>query len=95
MPKKENLSALLPNKYYNLQAILKYTHENNGKITAIIEQDNIQKKIMLPHINFPLQLGASYNFDKCFYSKNGWIKLNQSDNMKLIEDGSAQYIELT
>lgn len=32
-----------------------------------------------------LQEGAQYSFEKCFYSNNGWIKVDDVDKIKLME----------
>lgn len=48
MPRKESLATIVPNRYYDLQATVKYFHRTEHGATAVIEQDQIQKKIMLP-----------------------------------------------
>jgi len=82
MPRKESLSAIVPNKYYSLDATLKYIHNSSSFITAIIEQDNIQKKIKFPTSIPELSLGATYNFPKCFYSRNGWLTIREADQIQ-------------
>ena len=48
MPRKESLAAIVANRYYDLEATVKYFHHTEKGTTAIIEQDEVQKRIMLP-----------------------------------------------
>lgn len=48
MPKQETLANITPNKYYSLDANLKYMHKTQNFITAIIEQEDTQSKIKIP-----------------------------------------------
>lgn len=75
MPRKESLATIVPNRYYDLQATVKYFHRTEQGATAIIEQDQVQKKILLPSQTNDLDLDVQYRFSKCFYSRNGWIKI--------------------
>lgn len=94
MPRKETLAAITPNRYYHLEATLKYIHQTENLITAIIEQDNIQRKIKFPKMMAELQEGAQYSFEKCFYSNNGWIKVDDADKIKLMEPKANQFLTL-
>jgi hypothetical protein len=58
MPRKESLAAIAPNRYYDLQATVKYLHHTEKGTTAIIEQDEVQKKIMVPPRTLNLEEGA-------------------------------------
>jgi len=48
MPRKEPLAAITTNKYYDIQAAVRYFHRTEHGATAVIEQDLVQKKIILP-----------------------------------------------
>ena len=41
-----------------------------------------------------LQEGAQYSFEKCFYSKNGWIKVDEADKIKLMESKANEFLTL-
>ena len=79
MPRKESLSIIVPNRYYDLQATVRYLHKTEKGTTAIIEQDEVQKKIMLPADTPELEEGCQYRFAKCFYSRNGWLKVKDGE----------------
>ena len=55
MPRKESLSAILPNRYYDLQATVKYLHHTEKGTTAVIEENEVQKKIMVPPRSIELE----------------------------------------
>jgi hypothetical protein len=55
MPRKESLSAIVPNRYYDLEATVKYIHHTEKGTTAIIEEDEVQKKIMVPPRSLDLE----------------------------------------
>lgn len=78
MPRRESLAAIVPNRYYDLQATVKYLHQTEKGTTAIIEQDEVQKTIMIPPRTVNLEEGAEYRFPKCFCSRNGWIKVKET-----------------
>jgi hypothetical protein len=40
------------------------------------------------------QEGAQYGFEKCFYSKNGWIRVDEADKVKLIESKANEFLTL-
>ncbi len=40
MPRKESLSQIIPNKFYSIDATIKYKHETENYTTAVIEQDS-------------------------------------------------------
>ena len=48
MPRQSTLSDIQPNKFYKVTATVKYQHIGEDFITAIIQQDNVQKKILIP-----------------------------------------------
>jgi len=39
MPRKESLATIMPNRYYDIQATVKYFHRAEHGATAVIEQD--------------------------------------------------------
>ena len=78
MPRKESLSAILPNRYYDLQATVKYLHHTEKGTTAVIEENEVQKKIMVPPRSIELEEGSQYRFPKCFCTRNGWIKVKDT-----------------
>jgi hypothetical protein len=94
MPRKEVLAAITPNRYYHLEATLKYVHETENLTTAIIEQDNTQKRIKFPRMMRELQEGAQYSFEKCFYSNNGWIRVDDAEKIKLLEPKANEFLTL-
>lgn len=49
MPRTELLSNVSPNHIYSLNAQVKYTHHGANMTTAIIEDENTQSKIKIPH----------------------------------------------
>ena len=81
MPRKESLAAIVPNRYYDLEATVKYFHNTEKGTTAIIEQDDVQKKIMLPPRSIQLEEGGHYRFPKCFYYRNGWLKVKEIEQI--------------
>lgn len=81
MPRKESLSAVLPNRYYDLQATVKYLHHTEKGTTAVIEENEVQKKIMLPPRSIELEEGSQYRFSKCFCTRNGWIKVKDTTSV--------------
>ena len=94
MPRQENLAAITPNRYYSLEATVKYVHETDGCTTAIIEQENTQRKIKSPHVGLELQEGAKYAFDKCFFSRNGWLTLKELDKLRQLEPRDRESLPL-
>ena len=94
MPRKETLAAITPNRYYTLEAKLKYVHETEGCTTAIIEQENTQRKIKFPQVGMELQEGAQYAFEKCFYSRNGWLTLKELDKLRQLEPRETESLPL-
>lgn len=48
MPRKANLSEIIPNRFYEIDATVKYQHVADNVITAVIEQGDIQTKISIP-----------------------------------------------
>lgn len=58
MPRKESLAAIVPNRYYDIEATVKYFHHTEKGTTAVIEQDEVQKKIMLPARSIELEEGV-------------------------------------
>lgn len=73
MPKRQPLSNIAPNRYYEIDATLKYKHEGPNTITGIIEQGQVQTKISIPKDGVELEEGKQYIFTKCFNSRNGWL----------------------
>lgn len=49
MPRTQHLNNINPNRIYALDAQLLYMHSTPRMTTAIIEQDNTQSKIKIPH----------------------------------------------
>lgn len=41
-----------------------------------------------------LQEGSQYCFEKCFYSKNGWIRVDDADKVKLMENKPNEFLTL-
>jgi hypothetical protein len=96
MPRKESLAAIVPNRYYDIEATVKYHHNTEKGTTAIIEQDEVQKKIMLPARSVALEEGVEYRFPKCFFSRNGWLKVKNSQDISKIERmGSHESVSLS
>ncbi len=73
MPRRQELSSIIPNRFYEIDATLKYQHVGPNIITGIIEQNNVQTKICIPKDGIELEEGKQYTFGKCFNSKNGWL----------------------
>jgi sensor c-di-GMP phosphodiesterase-like protein len=73
MPRRESLAAITPNRFYEIDATLKYQHVGPNSITGIIEENNHQTKIMIPKDGIELEEGKNYIFKKCFNSRNGWL----------------------
>lgn len=40
---------------------------------------------MLPARSIQLEEGVQYRFPKCFYSRNGWLKVKESNQIERIE----------
>ena len=51
----------------------------------MIEEDDVQKRIMVPPRTLNLEEGSQYRFPKCFYSRNGWIKVKDTNSVEKIE----------
>jgi hypothetical protein len=90
MPRQESLSAITPNRYYRLQATLKFKHQTEYFTTAIIEEDSVQRKIKLPLEAHDLIEGAKYDFAKCFFSSNGWIRVKETQGISQLEPKSIE-----
>lgn len=72
MPRQELLENITPNKYYTIDATLRYMHTTPNYQTAILESNNKQAKIkLLPGTE--VELNTEYKFKKCFASSNGWL----------------------
>jgi hypothetical protein len=51
---------------------------------------------MLPPRSIQLEEGAQYRFPKCFYSRNGWLKVKESNEIERIERvRSEEIVSLT
>ena len=73
MPRLEHLENLNQNKTYQVNATIKYLHRGENSMTGILEQENAQSKFCIRNTEFPINEGYEYNFEKCFYSSNGWL----------------------
>jgi hypothetical protein len=84
MPRTERLSNVQSNHIYAVNAQVKYTHHGPNMTTAIIEDDNIQSKIKIPHslnnIRNEIEEGMNYSFGFCYIGPDGWIKARNPDN---------------
>lgn len=49
MPRTEHLANVSPNHIYSLNAQVKYAHHGLHMTTAIIEDQDTQSKIKIPH----------------------------------------------
>lgn len=96
MPRREALINLTPNRYYEIEATLKYKHQTANYTTAIIEQDNTQSKIKIPSSDIEMEEGSSYKFAKCFYSRNGWINVrNPQETIEEVHSNSIVPLSLS
>lgn len=84
MPRTEHLSNVNPNHIYALNAQVKYTHHGPNMTTAVIQDENVQSKIKIPHslnnIREEIEAGINYHFGYCYIAPNGWIKARNPDN---------------
>ena len=85
MPRKEPLATITPNRYYDIEATVKYFHRTEHGATAVIEQDQVQKKVLLHPQTQNLDEGVIYRFSKCFYSRNGWLRAKEGNLIEQIK----------
>jgi len=84
MPRVEHISNMNANHIYALNAKVMYTHHGPRMTTAIIEDEDVQSKIKIPHslnnIREDIEEGMNYHFGFCYVAPNGWIKARNPDS---------------